>query len=643
MKRWLSLLIFTIILISRGTLSAHDNFFHQLFSQYPELFDTVLQQKKEYRLQIIYTEINRNKDGLPAFTTHTFDVDSYYYYTASMVKLPASILSLEKLHQLQQYGATMNHRMVLDTLLCDGLNRDNTMQSAPVTSIAQYIKEMLLVSNNFAFNPLYDFLGQEYFNQRLHQLGYTQALIANRFSSCDSIDNRIGNPVSIIDSNCKVIYTQPASYNNYSPAYHGKLNPLIGNAYLGDGMLRKQPKNFTYANYLPLTELHQMLIDLMFPAEQRHSFNLSANDYNYLKHCMGLLPRESAYPIYNPTEYPDNLMKFFMGFTDDQQMPSNIRIFNKVGQAYGFTTDCSYVVDTLNKIDFFLSCSMYTNKDGILNDGVYEYDQTALPFFHHLFDAIYKHELLRKKKYTASLSFPDFKDISPIDSTKLKQPETPQQIEQHLIALADSMWNNRKIWIAYDSIRPEKLFHDSLQHCLQHPAFANYPFKLLQQHQIQINYSTDSFLRIFSWAPNPKINNNHILQIRATDTTYAFDLKELSATRLGWPQMQLQQIISPKTQTYLLVFLTADSNQFIKCLKRTANHLESANIISINKTISSEILVESSSSKVTYEEAKHQLRIPFHVGRKEKIKLVNLLDSADGGPQTTTPQHSPKH
>jgi len=56
-------------------------------------------------------------------------------------------------------------------------------------------------------------------------------------------------------------------------------------------------------------------------------------------------------------------------------MPDNIRIFNKVGQAYGFMTDCSYVVDTLNKVEFFLSCSMYLNADGILNDGIYEYDR----------------------------------------------------------------------------------------------------------------------------------------------------------------------------------------------------------------------------------------------------------------------------
>ena len=36
---------------------------------------------------------------------------------------------------------------------------------------AQMIKEMLIASNNHAFNPLYDFLTQAYFNKRAHELG----------------------------------------------------------------------------------------------------------------------------------------------------------------------------------------------------------------------------------------------------------------------------------------------------------------------------------------------------------------------------------------------------------------------------------------------------------------------------------------
>ena len=44
-------------------------------------------------------------------------------------------------------------------------------------TIAHYIKKILLVSDNDAFNRLYEFLGQQYINTTLHQMGYTEVQI----------------------------------------------------------------------------------------------------------------------------------------------------------------------------------------------------------------------------------------------------------------------------------------------------------------------------------------------------------------------------------------------------------------------------------------------------------------------------------
>jgi hypothetical protein len=54
------------------------------------------------------------------------------------------------------------------------------------------------------------------------------------------------------------------------------------------------------------------------------------------------------------------------------------------------------VEDTVNKVEFFLSASIYVNKNEILNDGIYEYDAIGFPFLHQLFNKIYETELLRK-------------------------------------------------------------------------------------------------------------------------------------------------------------------------------------------------------------------------------------------------------
>src|SRR5438128_3139935 len=62
------------------------------------LFQQVLAHPDTYRLQIIYTQVNRDKNNKPHFTNYYFNVDTnLYYYPASTVKLPLAALSLEKL------------------------------------------------------------------------------------------------------------------------------------------------------------------------------------------------------------------------------------------------------------------------------------------------------------------------------------------------------------------------------------------------------------------------------------------------------------------------------------------------------------------------------------------------------------------
>jgi hypothetical protein len=89
-------------------------------------------------------------------------------------------------------------------------------------------------------------------------------------------------------------------------------------------------------------------------------------------------------------------------------IPSNIKIFNKVGDAYGFLLDITYIVDTVNKVEFMLSGVIYCNKDGILNDSKYDYDTIGYPFYKNMGRLIYDYELKRKKAF-----LPNFNIILP--------------------------------------------------------------------------------------------------------------------------------------------------------------------------------------------------------------------------------------
>jgi hypothetical protein len=96
-------------------------------------------------------------------------------------------------------------------------------------------------------------------------------------------------------------------------------------------------------------------------------------------------------------------VKFFFQ-KGGRHLPAGVRVFNKVGWAYGCLTDVSYVVDFRNRIEFMLTATVYTNEDGILNDDKYEFETEALPFLFQVGQTIYQYDLHRKRQYPPDLS-----------------------------------------------------------------------------------------------------------------------------------------------------------------------------------------------------------------------------------------------
>ena len=82
----------------------------------------------------------------------------------------------------------------------------------------------------------------------------------------------------------------------------------------------------------------------------------------------------------------------------------NIRIFNKIGDAYGFLNDIAYIVDFESGVEFMLSATIYCNSDEIFNDDKYDYDTVGFPFMQHLGQVMYEYELKRIKKNKPDLS-----------------------------------------------------------------------------------------------------------------------------------------------------------------------------------------------------------------------------------------------
>jgi hypothetical protein len=384
------------------------NILESLLKSRPDLFGEILKNPQKYEVQLIYTQINRDTKNRPAFTTYTYGIDkNRYFYPASTAKFPIALLALEKLNKLNIKGLDKNTPMMTGAGRApqNAVVKDSTSPTG-LPSIAHYIKKLFVVSDNDAYNRLYEFLGQSYINETLWKKGYKDLLIWHRLSApeYDMEANRYTNPVSFINQD-KIIYEQPEIYNKTK--YTNKFkNTKKGKAYIKGNKLVNEPFDFNDRNRMGLATLQEMLKAVIFPGavapEKR--FQLTSDDYRFLYECMSILPRECEYPKYEEKDYPDGFVKFALLGDTTQRMPENIRVFNKVGSAYGFLVENAYVVDFEAKTEFLLTGVIYVNADEVLNDSKYEYKEIGLPFFANLGRVLVWHEKNRPRKGTPNLS-----------------------------------------------------------------------------------------------------------------------------------------------------------------------------------------------------------------------------------------------
>ena len=388
------------------TESSENEFMVNLFKTQPGMFDSILSQRNDLNVQVIYTIIDRNADGTPTFTHHSFNKDNgRYFYPASTVKLPVALLALQKLNELNIAALHKNTTMITDAGFSGQqatYNDPNTADGRP--TIAQYIKQILLVSDNDAFNRLYEFLGQQYINDELHKKGYEDIQLLHRLNIfLSESENRTTNPVRFFDSAYKLIYQVPLQMNRDQ---YTKRNDFLGKGYHSGGKLINQPMDFSKKNRMNLQDLHNIILSVVFPEKLKGSqrFNITEEDRKFVLQYMSAYPYESSYPFYERSVYYDAYTKMILFGSEKGTPPPAIRIFNKTGTAYGQLTDAAYIIDFDRKIEFMVSATIDCNTDGIYNDDKYAYDSIGYPFLKNLGRLLYNYELKRERKNLPDLS-----------------------------------------------------------------------------------------------------------------------------------------------------------------------------------------------------------------------------------------------
>lgn len=392
-------------------LHAQENLIEQLLKSKPSYFKHLTDNPSKYRLQILYTQIDRDSKNQAKFTTHAYRVDANeYFYPASTVKLAASVLALEKINKLKidkstTFQTLKNRPTQLEIL------KDSTAANG-LPSIEHYIKKILLVSDNEAYNRLYEFLGQKDFNKTMYKKGFEGVRFTHRLqTSIPLLENQYTNPVQFINEQGEVIWQQKEQFNKKQILATTPI--LLGKGVMNDsGRIIPHPVNFSLKNAYPLQAQHDFLKRLMFPASfpQSQRFKLKDEDYTFLYRYMSQYPTESKYPSYaaDTTIGPGYCKFLYYGGDKNAKLNPGVRIFNKVGDAYGFLLDNAYFVDFKQGVEFMLTATIYCNEDEIFNDDKYDYDSVGFPFYQHLGEVIYNYELTRKKIIPPNLDYLKF-------------------------------------------------------------------------------------------------------------------------------------------------------------------------------------------------------------------------------------------
>ena len=374
-----------LLAVCSSLLSCNSNPIELVLKSDPYLKE-IIKDKEDYEIQVMLTKVNHNNTKID-FQNYQYQHDeNQYFYPASTIKLPIVVLTLKKINELRSKGSdiTLKSKIILNNVD----NYSNFKLKDSITSFQNLIADIFLVSDNSASNILIDFIGYNYFNDEMQNAGFDRTYLNHKFNpdpyvnSTWQISDLDNNIISSINDNQKIIKADD------------KINGLDkGERRYFNGEILDESLNFSEKNRFSITDMHNLIKYVFYPEifDKANTFNLNVEDYDFIRYWMSRFTYEDiGEKFIGDEKFFETYNKFFIH--GDEQSVSNeqIRVYNKIGQAYGTSIDNGLIKNYQNNVEFILTSTIYTNKNKVINDNLYEYDDIAEPFLAKLSRAIYK-------------------------------------------------------------------------------------------------------------------------------------------------------------------------------------------------------------------------------------------------------------
>lgn len=336
------------------------------------------ERASELRTQALVTLTSKGGKAVE----YGFRVDAEYFYPASTVKVCACIAALRFCAASE---SELGVRVGLDTpYRVQPLEGVDDAASALSSTIRDDIRRICLVSDNPAFNRLYDLVGHRRLNESMRQLGLSSLIVNHRLSDPRPITDHRRTAGIRLDVAPGRTVSLPERLSSLHLQTDGVCGLRVGRAHVIHDRRVDAPMDFSSRNRASLRDLHKLLCvvspGLRVICEPRGEA-CDAAFLDVLRKAMTQYPRESIEPWFDSDLYPDHAMKFLLPGLVRVRPLGEWQVTNKCGQAYGFSTDNAIVTHVPSGNAAKVTATIYTNTDGVVGSPPYEYDEEAMPYF----------------------------------------------------------------------------------------------------------------------------------------------------------------------------------------------------------------------------------------------------------------------
>ncbi|MEO0483671.1 MAG: serine hydrolase [Planctomycetota bacterium] len=338
------------------------------------VWQRVVDDAEGHKLQVVLRWPDDDGDG---YERWAFRDGAEYFYPASTIKLCAAVAALEKLNgRIETTGAELS---AATPLAWPGEEASTTLGAD--------VRRIFVVSDNPAFNRLYDFCGRTFLNERMAAWGLEDSRITHRLSVARTPEeNRRTPEVRMVNDEGDLLAASPAARCDLTLSSEGMAGLRVGTARMSGGERLDEPIDFTFHNAASLDDLQRALVAMT--DERDRSMRLTRAQRALLVEAATMLPRDSTDPAYDPETYTDDYVKFLLPGLLRTAPMEDWRVTNKVGLAYGFVTENARVEHVPSGRVVFVAATLYVNPNGVMNDNTYGYDETSLPFMADLGEAV---------------------------------------------------------------------------------------------------------------------------------------------------------------------------------------------------------------------------------------------------------------